>query len=29
MMKQAIQTALNQQIKAELYSAYFYLSAPT
>jgi ferritin len=26
-MKEAIQTALNQQIKAELYSAYFYLSA--
>jgi ferritin len=27
MMKEAIQEALNQQIKAELYSAYFYLSA--
>ena len=27
MMKEAVQKALNEQIKAELYSAYFYLSA--
>jgi ferritin len=27
MMKEAVQAALNEQIKTELYSAYFYLSA--